>query len=156
MAGTSTSDVVGDAWRHHGPAALRFAAALVGPHDAHDITTNAFLRVTRQENWASFEHLDRYLYRAVRNEAANLWRQRHRRWERDLAAVAASIVTDTVTDVDVVRSIAGLSLQQRCVVYFTYWHQMTEAEIADALGISRGTVHRNLHRAQTHLREALT
>jgi RNA polymerase sigma factor (sigma-70 family) len=93
---------------------------------------------------------------SAHNEAANLWRQRHRRWERDLAAVAASIVTDTVTDVDVVRAIAGLSLQQRCVVYFTYWHQMTEAEIADTLGIARGTVHRNLHRAQTHLREALT
>jgi hypothetical protein len=70
VAGTSNSDVVGDAWRHHGPAALRFAVALVGPHDAYDITTSAFLRVARQENWADFEHLDRYLYRAVRNDVS--------------------------------------------------------------------------------------
>ncbi len=39
---------VDDAWRTYGPAALRFATALVGSHDAHDITTNAFLRATRQ------------------------------------------------------------------------------------------------------------
>lgn len=143
------------AWRRHGPGALRFATALVGPGDAHDITANAFLRVTRQSGWTSIEHLDRYLLRAVRNEASNLARARQRRWERDLRAVADASITDAVVDVDVVRAIATLSIQQRSVVFLAYWQQMTEAEIASTLDISRGTVHRTLSRAQAHLREVL-
>ncbi len=38
---------VDDAWRAHGPGVARFATALVGPHDAHDVTTNTFLGIVR-------------------------------------------------------------------------------------------------------------
>ncbi len=70
---------VDDAWRTHGPAVARFATALVGAHDAHDVATNAFLRIVRQPGWTEIEHLDRYWMRAVRNEAQNLARERRRR-----------------------------------------------------------------------------
>jgi RNA polymerase sigma-70 factor (ECF subfamily) len=143
------------AWRRYGPAALRFATALVGPSDAHDITANAFLRVTRQSGWTNIEQLDRYLLRAVRNEASNLARARRRRWERDLQAVADASSIDALVDIDVLRAIAKLSIQQRSVIFLAYWQQMTETEIASTLAISRGTVHRTLSRAQHHLREAL-
>lgn len=147
--------LVEDAWRGHGPAALRFATALVGPHDAHDITTTAFLRLIRQPGWTSIEHLDRYLLRAVRNEAQNLYRQRRRRWERDLAALQPDATTDSVGDVDLWRAVSALSLQQRSTVFLAYWHDLTKAEIADVLGLSRGTVHRTLTRARATLRKAL-
>ena len=144
-----------DAWRSCGPAAMRFATALVGPQDAHDVTTNAFLRVTRQDHWTDIEHLDRYLLRAVSNEAQNLYRDRRRRWQRDLQALAADPQTDLAADLDVVRAIGALTVQQRCVVFLAYWHDMTEAEIAQTLDLARSTIHRNLVRARIQLRKAL-
>jgi RNA polymerase sigma factor (sigma-70 family) len=146
---------VDDAWRTYGHAALRFATALVGPHDAHDITANAFLRATRHCGWSSIERFDRYLLRSVRNEAQNLYRQQRRRWERDLAALGPDSVTDAAPEVDLWRAVASLSLQQRSVVFLAYWQDLTEAEIADTLDLARSTVHRTLVRARITLRKAL-
>lgn len=144
------------AWRAHGPAAMRFATAVVGPVDAHDVTTMAFLRVTQQPDWADIDHLDRYLIRAVRNEAHDLYRQRKRRWQRDLLAVLPETTTDSLPDIDLLRAVASLSVQQRSVVFLAYWHDMTEAEIAETLDVARSTIHRTLVRARTALRKALT
>lgn len=144
------------AWRAHAAAAMRFATAVVGPIDAHDVTTSAFLRVTQQPGWTDIEHFDRYLIRAIRNEAQNLYRQRRRRWQRDLLAVRPEASTDPVPDVDLFRAVASLSVQQRSVVFLAYWHDMTEAEIAETLDVARSTVHRTLARARIALRKALT
>lgn len=148
-------DRVDEAWRSHSASVLRFATALVGPHDAHDITTTAFVRVTRQPGWVDIEHLDRYLLRAVRNEAQNLYRQRRRQWQRDLVAVRREAADDVTADVDLLRAVAALSVQQRSVVFLAYWQDMTEAEIADTLDVARSTVHRALVRARVTLRKAL-
>lgn len=105
------------AWRTHAPVAMRFATALVGPSDAPDITTTAFLRVTGRPEWDQIEHLDRYLLRAVRSEALNLYRQRRRRWQRDLAAVEPHTTLDPTPDPDLMRAVAALSVRQRSVVF---------------------------------------
>ncbi len=144
------------AWRAHAPAAMRFATAVVGPVDAHDVTTSAFLRVTQQPGWTDIEHFDRYLIRAVRNEAQDLYRQRRRRWQRDLLAVRPEVSIDPLPDVDLLRAVASLSVRQRSVVFLAYWHDMTEAEIAETLDVARSTVHRTLTRARIALRKALT
>ncbi len=144
------------AWRAHAPAAMRFATAVVGPFDAHDVTTSAFLRVTRQPGWTDIEHFERYLLRAVRNEAQNMYRECRRRWQRDLLAVRAESSNDPLPDIDLLRAIASLSAHQRSVVFLAYWQDMTEAEIADTLDIARSTVHRTLARACIALRKALT
>lgn len=54
-------------WRDLGPHALRLAAALVGPHDAHDITASAFARVTAAVDWEHAADRRAYFLRAVRN-----------------------------------------------------------------------------------------
>lgn len=144
-----------DAWRELAPGAIRFATALVGPDDAHDIATTAFLRVIGQPHWGEIEHIDRYVLRAVRNEAQNLYRQRRRRWERDLLAVRPEAESDRTPDLDVWRAISELTVRQRAVVFLAYWHDMTEADIAVSLDVSRSTVHRTLVRARTTLRKAL-
>lgn len=150
-----TSGAIDVAWRTHGPAALRFATALVGPRDAHDVTTTAFLRVTAQPEWQAIEQFDRYLLRAVRNEAANLYRQRRRQWQRDLAGVLPASTVDSVPDVDLLRAVAGLSVRQRAVVFLAYWAGLSEAEIAETLGLARSSVHGTLARARAQLRKAL-
>lgn len=143
------------AWRQVGPTALRFATALVGPHDAHDVVTIAFLRATRQPDWQAIERFDRYLVRAVRHEASNLHRQRRRQWERDLAGLRPEASVDPLPDVDLWRAVAALSVEQRSVVFLAYWQDLTEAEIAETLDVARSTVHRTLVRARAKLRKAL-
>ena len=143
-------------WRELGPGALQLAAAMVGPHDAHDIAGSAFLRVTASAGWAQVTDRRAYLFRAVRNEAQNLYRARARRWQRDLAAVRPAIHGDEPIDVDVFRALARLTLRQRSVVFLAYWNDMTEAEIADVLGLSRGTIHRDLRLARDRLRKELS
>jgi RNA polymerase sigma-70 factor (ECF subfamily) len=154
-AGTVAGDVE-SVWRDLGPAALRLAALLVGPHDAHDVTTTAFLRVTSNPGWSRVVDQRAYLFRAVRNEAQNLYRAQGRRWRRDLAAVRPTSADDRPVDVDVYRALTNLSLRQRSVVFFAYWQEMSEAEIGEILGLSRGTVHRDLRLARERLRKELS
>ena len=153
-------DVVADGvervWRDLGPHALRLAAALVGPHDAHDVTVSAFLRVTASDEWEQVVDRRAYLFRAVRNGAQNRYRTQGRRWRRDIAAVRPASRDDVHADIDVYRALAKLSLRQRSVVFFAYWHDMTEAEIADVLELSRGTIHRDLRLARDCLRKELS
>ncbi|MEO6572159.1 MAG: hypothetical protein ABIO83_11505, partial [Ilumatobacteraceae bacterium] len=72
----AVADDVERVWRDLGPGALRLAAALVGPHDAHDVTASAFVRVTGGDDWEQVADRRAYLLRAVRNEAHNLYRAR--------------------------------------------------------------------------------
>jgi RNA polymerase sigma factor (sigma-70 family) len=142
-------------WRAHGVAALRYATVLVGPDHAHDITVDAFLRVTRSDDWASIRNPRAYLIRAITNQAHDHRRQQARRWRRDLAALAPTTTPGPESNVDIHRQIAQLSVQQRAVVFLAYWEDMTEPAIAALLGLSTGTVHRNLSRARARLRKAL-
>ena len=57
---------------------------------------------------------------------------------------------------DVRRAISSLSLAQRTVIYFVYWEDLSERDIAALLDVSPGTVRRHLTRARAHLRKALT
>lgn len=151
----SGEQVLEEAWRSHAAALVRFATALVGPSDAHDVVTIAFLRTTRDPKWTEIEFLDRYLMRAVRNEALNVGRQQRRRRQRDLAAVRPETVVDSEPNVDLLRAVASLSVKHRSVVFLAYWEDRTEVEIANILGISRSSVHRSLQRSREQLRKAL-
>ena len=57
---------------------------------------------------------------------------------------------------DAHRLLDGLSEQQRAVVYLAYWEDWTAADIAAHLGVSDGTVRRQLARARAKLREELS
>lgn len=142
-------------WRAHGPTALRLATVLVGPADAHDVTVSAFLRVTSSPALAEIEVFRSYLLRAIRNEAQSMFRSRLRRRRRDLAAVPERVAKDPAGDVDLRAAIVGLGLRQRTVLFLAYREDMTEAVVAETLGLSRGTVHRDLQRARDRLRKAL-
>jgi RNA polymerase sigma factor (sigma-70 family) len=142
-------------WRAHADAALRYATVLVGADDAHDVTADAFVRISRRPGWGSIDNPRAYLLRAITNGARDLRRERHRRSRRELTTIDVDSSAIPEPAVDLRRHIAALSLQQRAVVFLTYWEDMTIPAIADLLGLSAGTVHRNLSRAQTHLRKAL-
>ena len=84
-----------------------------------------------------------------------MFRSRRRRQRRDVAALPGRFAIDPIGDVDLRAAIAGLGLRQRTVLFLAYWEDMTEAAIADTLGLSRGTVHRDLQRARDRLGKEL-
>ena len=143
-------------WRAHARDLMRFATVLVGPVDAHDVTVEAFLRAAPVVDSETVTNPRAYLMRAVANHANDLHRSRERRWRHDLAAVGPASALGPDTFLDVRRAVSSLSLAQRTVIYFAYWEDLNEREIASLLQVAPGTVHRHLVRARTHLRKALT
>lgn len=145
-----------DLWRTHAPALMQFATVLVGSSDAHDITVEAFLRSAPAVIAGRADNPRAYLMRAVANRAHDLRRGRERQWVRDLSAVQPASSPAHETQADVRRAVARLSLSQRAVVYFVYWEDLREQDVAEVLGISVGSVRRHLVRARAHLRKALS
>lgn len=154
-AAESDSDRSDQLWREHAPGLMRFATVLVGPSDAHDITVEAFLRSAPAVIEGRADNPRAYLMRAVANRAHDLRRSRERRWVRDLAAVPPASSPVHEPNVDVRRAVAALSLAQRAVIYFVYWEDLRERDIAAVLGIAPGSVHRHHVRARARLRKAL-
>ena len=151
----SARTTVEELWQAHAAELLRFATVLVGPNDAGDVVVEALLRSERSIAGGDVRSPRPYLFRAVANHSSDVRRGRSRRWARDLAAIGPAVVAGPDTFVDVRRAVAKLSLVQRAVVYFAYWEDMTERDIAEVLQLSPGTVHRHLERARNHLREVL-
>lgn len=141
--------------RGHSRDFVGLAPVLVGPTDAHDVAVEAFLRAAPAADQPGVSNARAFLMRSVVNRAHDLRRSNARRWRRDLAAVGPASASGPDSFVDVRRAVSTLSLAQRSVVYFVYWEDRTEAETADLLGVSAGTVRRHLVRARTHLRKAL-
>ena len=134
---------------------FRYATVLVGPDDAADVVSSAVLRVLRSLAWRSVSDHESYLYRAVTNEARNLYRSESRRRLREERAPALHSVEIPEPHLEVRAAIEQLSVRQRAVVFLTYWDDMSDREVADHLGISVGSVHRHLARARRHLRKVL-
>lgn len=146
---------IDELWCKHAADMLRFAALLVGPSDADDIATEAFLGACRSAVGPSVRDRRSYLLGAVAKRALSFRRGRERRWRRDLAAVGPAATYNVDEFADVRHAVALLSVVQRSVIYFTFWEDLPERAIAELLGVSPGTVHRNLSRAKALLRKAL-
>ncbi|TMK59782.1 MAG: sigma-70 family RNA polymerase sigma factor [Actinobacteria bacterium] len=88
--------------------------------------------------------------------AMNLTRSGWRRVtaERRARALLASVVADDsrgVDRVDIQRALAGLPRRQRQIAVLRYFLQMDTREVADALGVSEGTVKNSLSKARDAL-----
>lgn len=140
-------------WELHSGELVRYATLLVGPDDAADVVSMAFAKVSRSAT--AIEQVRPYLFRTVTTVALDQHRSRRRRQVRDLHAVLPPAVAAHETNLDVRRAIASLSVQQRAVVYFTYWEDLDAAAIGDLLDISTDSVRTHLARARDHLRKAL-
>jgi RNA polymerase sigma-70 factor (ECF subfamily) len=142
----------------HGDALLRFAATQVGASDADDVLSAAMLGVL-QHGLADVEDARAYLYRAVANASLKHWRGLGRRRRRDLSLVPPAATADEVGSdprADAMgAALARLSVQQRAVVHLTYWEDLTPSVVAARLGVSEGTVRRQLARARDRLRKVL-
>jgi len=135
---------------------VRFATGIVGPSDSRDVVSAAMVSVLWSPGWGEVRHERAYLYKAVLNEARQHLRSRERRRRAEVMTVEGSS-SDWMPELrpEVVEAVARLSVSQRAVVFLAYWEDMRPAEIARTLGVSEGTVHRQLARGEARLRRVL-
>ena len=141
---------------------LRVAWLVCGDLDqAEDVVAAAMARCWRAwDRRGPVAEPDAYLRRAVVNEATDRFRRRG----RDRAAHArrfgdargAPALADAVADrTALVVALGALPVGQRAVVVLRYFADQTEVAMAEALGISVGTVKSRTSRALIALRHAL-
>jgi len=154
--GITTGDMTDEeVYRKHAPELLRFASGLVGPLDAQDVVSNAFLHSIQSPTWPRVRDRRPYLFRAVLNEVRMRHRSTMRRRAREQLAAGPESVEPPQVDVDVLAAVGALSTRQRAVVFLTYWHDLAPNEIADLLDISPGSVRRHLARGRERLKDRL-
>jgi RNA polymerase sigma-70 factor (sigma-E family) len=142
-----------------GDQLLRTAVLLTGSKQAgEDLLQAALERLLR--HWQAIEgNPEGYLRRTLYHLAADRWRQQSA-WRRQLLLLRpglAAPAADPFAAVDqrdsLVRLLRQLPPRQRAVIVARYWEQLSEAESAQVLGISVGTVKSATARGLRRLRE---
>ncbi len=140
-----------------GTALLRMAIMLTGNKaDAEDLVQAAlaktFLAWDKINDHAA---LDAYVRRAMINTHISWWRRR-RVQEYPTDELPDQVVADHARESDMAevvrRALDRLPRRMRAAVMLRYFDDMTEPEIAAALGISLGTVKSTVSRAVARLR----
>lgn len=155
-------DALRDLYRDHYRGLVRLATLLVDDREtAEEVVQDAFVKV--HAGWHRIAEPDRalpYLRSAVLNGARSALRRRGvaRRWfdretrkgVADAPSAEAAGVAGATRD-DVMDAIRHLPEQQRNVVLLRYYADLSEAQIAETLGIAPGTVKTSCHRALAKL-----
>ncbi len=151
-----------DLYRDHRMRMVRLAVLLVDdPGTAEDVVQEAFTGLHR--HWAGLRDeaaAVAYLRTAVVNGSRSVLRRR--RTARDYvpphqvnARSAESLAMLSAEHQAVVDALGALPPRQREVLVLRYYGGMSEAEIADATGISRGTVKSTASRALDAVQRAM-
>jgi RNA polymerase sigma-70 factor (ECF subfamily) len=143
-------------YRENAAELTRYATTLVGPFDAADVVSDACLRAFSARGWAEVTNRRAYLYRTVLSVANDHHRATLARRVREMRAADGETVGPVEIDVDVLTAVARLSIQQRAAVYLTYWADLPPSEVAGRMGISEGSVKKQLARARRRLGEWLS
>ena len=144
-----------------GPALSRTAFLLCGDHSAaDDLLQEALAKTAVRWSRVRDGNPEGYVRRVMVNQHTSWWRKFGRR-ERAYADVASLVEggadsTQATTErLALVAALAALAPKQRAVIVLRFYEDMSEADIAQTLGVSRGTVKRNAHDALRRLRTIL-
>jgi RNA polymerase sigma-70 factor (ECF subfamily) len=143
-------------YRSYAVELTRYATGLVGPFDAADVVTDACLKAFSSKKWPEVNNQRAYLYRAVLSVATDHHRSTLSRRLRELKTADPESMPPQEIDIDVLRAVERLSMQQRAVVLLTYWADLPVETVANQMGVSTGAVKRHLARARKHLKESLS
>ena len=139
------------------PALLAYGYVLSGSrHDAQDLAQEALARAGAR--WGRIRRqgaAEAYVRTTMSRLQIDSGRKRSREWLTDRVpepAQKADGIEQVISDAALWSALAELGPRQRAVVVLRYREQLSEAEIADRLGISVGTVKSQLSRALSRLR----
>ena len=130
-------------------ALVRAAYLICGDeHLAHDLVQDALVKLASRWERLRDEAPEAYVRRILYRDAVSRWRRLRRERLVDhadpqgafAAITAPEPVSDWVEGADVRAALALLPPRQRAVIVLRYYEDLSEADIAATLGISRGTV----------------
>jgi RNA polymerase sigma-70 factor (sigma-E family) len=134
---------------------LRFAYFLTGERAAaEDLVQETFVRLYRADRRIEEAGFTAYARRTMVNLRRSIFR-RARSEQKALRTENRPALTDPEPADHVWRAILELPRQQRACVALRFYENLTEKEIADTLGVTIGTIKKQMHRAMTRLRETL-
>lgn len=144
------------------PALLRSAYLLTGDqHLAEDLVQGALARTHRA--WSRVRAIDNaeaYTRRAMYHLQVSWWRRRRvaETYPGDLPERAAAQVDhadSTALRLSLRAALGALPVRQRAVIVLRFFDDLTEAQAADVLGVTVGTVKSHTARALARLRAAV-
>ncbi|MEU8251979.1 SigE family RNA polymerase sigma factor [Nonomuraea sp. NPDC048916] len=138
--------------RARGSALLRYGYVLSGnADDAADLVQEALLRLS--DTWDRVRNKDSpeaYVRTTMARQHISWWRRRRREQLTD--DVPEGSYTDSHSFGELWKELATLPRKQRAVLVLRYYEDLSDQEIAEILGISRGTVRSQAFRALATLR----
>jgi RNA polymerase sigma-70 factor (sigma-E family) len=149
------------AFREHATPLLRLAVLLTGDRaTAEELVQDAFIRLSQAANPPVLTAERAYLRRTVINLSHGHHRhlrvvRRHPEPQPGTAPTAELAAVRQGDGAAVVAAIRTLPDRQRDCIVLRFYEDLSDAEIADALGISPGSVKTHLHRAKAALADRL-
>jgi RNA polymerase sigma-70 factor (sigma-E family) len=146
----------------HVDGLLRTAYLIVWDEgEAEDLVQECLLKVARR--WPRVRRMEQpqaYARRILVNVALDGARGRaQRRGELEPGAPASLVAADPLPALDaraeLLQALGQLNERQRAVLVLRYFNDFTEAQVAEVLGCSPGTVKSSASRGLARLREAL-
>ena len=126
---------------------------------AEDLLQSTLVRLYRR--WPRVEVMERpvgYARKVLVNQAISWWRTRSSRETPMLVLNEPGWggFVDEITEHERVwKAVVSLPPRQRAVMVLRYYEDLSEAEIAETLGVARGTVKSHAHAAARRLAELL-
>lgn len=144
-------------YQKHIDEMTRFATSLSGPFVAAEIASDAVVRALSGGRWKGISDVRSYLLRSVLNEARSTVRADNRRLRREIEySRRQELRRNSDVSVEAFELLVKLTVRQRAVLYLTYWEDLDRDAVADALGLSRRTVERELSVARQRLKKGLS
>ena len=154
----------GDLVRRYEATAVRVASVVCGSAAAEDAAQEGFIRAFRSlRRFEPGRPFRPWLLRIVVNTAKNRVRSEQRHLLLSLRAPRADVAEDAGFEgvlaesrrAALAEALIRLPERDRLVLAYRWFEEMSEREIADALGVRPGTVKSRLSRAMARLRDEL-
>lgn len=159
--GTDQERLVGELYAAHRLSLVRLAVLLVDDTAAaEDVVHDVFAGLLKTRSLRDPDAALGYLRRAVVNRSRSALRRRRTARAYSPPADVGPAQPDDLAVLSeehraVLAALDTLPERQREVLVLRYWSDLSEAEIADAMGISRGTVKSTASRALAALEQRM-